>query len=222
MGEERARSFADEATPREISWINRLRSWKPVGYNTIYAVRRRKTCRHARNNPMRRHQAVRDNTQDGVLHRRVFACRDLDRRVRYLYMAWREDTLDQIDFQRYQRYTLRKLIYYLQARIDQKLHEVSGMQCRREGMTTVLAKLRYVYFHLKPPVKRTPKVKNPLLFRIKWHSSAFDRVQLSRILRQTEGWPLPPVYKERLVVSRVLCRSIGDVICNYTKKSQGL
>ena len=50
----RKTNFRETATPREIFWIERLRSWQPYGYNVEFSQRRRTKRRTPRaSNPMK-------------------------------------------------------------------------------------------------------------------------------------------------------------------------
>jgi hypothetical protein len=139
-----------------------------------------------------------------------------DRRLAYLCRTLEAHQWEQVRLQPHSRNTLRKVTHHLQLRLDQKCHETKGVAFSPDSVKTVLHRLRQALYHLKPPEKKAPKIKDPTLFRVKRHSNLFDRVQLTRILKQTEGWPLGPECKQRLVLSRVLPSTTGGTVCNYT------
>lgn len=211
------KAFTTVATPREIFWINRLRTWRPRGYNTIYATRSRARCRHAHHNPMTRHSRQRHEapSQDQVVARRIYAFRDWDRRISYLIRAHMNAEWQRIKLETYSARTLRSIIHHLQSRIDMKLTTINEHSFALTDLQHTLTKLRsYKLQYYKPP-SRTPRITNPIPFRIQWHKHMLASVPLLRILKTAEGWPLPDECKDRLLIAKKLTHTTGSIICNY-------
>lgn len=209
--------FKQAATPREVFWINRLRTWKPCGYNSVYSTRNAKRCRHAKFNPMAHRRQRTANSDTGVVqHKRVYAFRDWDRRVSFLLNAYQTRRFNRVQLDTYKPHTLRHMIAHLQTRIDQKLYTFGSLTYTLTNMTSVLTRLRdHAHNALHTPTPRTTKIEDPVPFRIQWHSQMLARIPLLRILKNAEGWPLAESHKDRLIVAKKLHTTIAQTICNY-------
>lgn len=217
--------FTQQATPREIFWIDRLRAWRPRGYNTQYAARSRLPCRHRRNNPMarHRHRNPHPNPAPITLHtQRVFGCRNWERRLMFLVQMYTSSRWQLINFTRYKYHTLRKLINHLAQRLSLDLLEIAGTAIPEPTLRTILARLRAAGSFVYSRTAKQQKVTNPLPFRILWHNSAFQHIPLLRILKSAEGWPtaIGPEVKERFLVCKQLVPTVGYRVCNFRKAAQ--
>lgn len=143
------KGFRRRATPREVHWINRLRSWKPEGFNVEFSYRVGK-CRHskAKGNPMkhrrarpvadpeegrvetRRRVAKRSRQERGaqaqeITRKRTFGYHDLERRSVYLLEQEVGNRWGKVDLGSYRSRNVRRILGYIQLRIDHSVHRAS-------------------------------------------------------------------------------------------------
>lgn len=114
----RKKAFTTIADEREKFWINTLRSWRPLGFNTTWSLRR-KTCRHSKRNPMKRHrlkaqfpQPPPDKVLD-ILEKRVYGYRHWERRAKFLLTTINKNLWNDSILNKYKNKNLRRIKDFL-------------------------------------------------------------------------------------------------------------
>jgi hypothetical protein len=215
----REANFRAEATDREKFWMNLLRTWKPLGYNTVWS-RRRQRCRHSKRNPVKRHRQthVADTILE-VLDKRVYAYRSWERRCKHLLHkirsnAWEADTLA-----KYKTKNLRAMRDLLQRCLN--LNYIWAPYTVPDAQT-LLEKIRAQCMIPQFRRKREPKIKDPIILRVEWNDSMLRSVPVRRIILEAAGLPtnFPRESLTRLLVAKKLIKKLGDVVCNHKKAAR--
>ena len=203
------KSFSQVATPRERFWIDRLHTYKPLGFNVEFARRSSRRLRIRKNNPMKWRKrkddlirmdgrgsapsgdAARQPCPDSMknisvnpdLRYRWYGSRDWLRRCEYLARRHKAGTLDTVQWERYALRSLQRMLGFLKSVDD-------SPNIDSKSRSAVLKALRARV--LLRPVPAAKKKNSKMFIRICWTTNRLQRVGLKGILLKPEIKTLLP------------------------------
>lgn len=216
-------NFTRVATQREQFWVNLLKTWRPLGFNTVWSARR-KRCRHSKRNPMKRHRNPQPLPQPmaPILHRRIYGYRNWERRCLFLMNEISRGALIEEKLRTYKNKNLRCMRDYLQRCIFMN-YPLGNFPANHFSMYTLLEYIREKV--LLPDTHKAPRrtIKDPIVFRLEWNDAMMRSIPVRKIVTEAEDLPVGVDHNrltEKLIVAKKLIRKAGDVICNYRKAAR--
>ena len=174
-GKARTRAFRQIANPRERFWINFLHSYHPQGFNMVWS-RRFRTGRKRVANPMRRHRVLNHPQQPMSLDDhmvRWHGSRDWLRRCKYLERRFDTGTLNDVDFGKYAKRTLSRMLKFLE--YSDNVSAISP-----EARAAILALLRTRLLTRSRPSAKAKR--NDLFIKIEWTTHLIGQVRVRELL----------------------------------------
>ena len=234
----KVRAFHKVASPRELFWIDRLRSFSPVGFNVSHSVRK---CRRRKrvSNPMKRHrqlakaaqiEAAVDEADDGMDHKhsdvaeskpsrakaagskpapRWYGSRDWERRLKYLAERIAQNTWQLVNFDKYAPRTLHCMLGFLEAG-----------ECKLPAdVTEEISRALNSAIKLRMPLSRKANSSKPFI-RIIYTAHGLQSLPLKSFLLDRKIWSIFPIPDENFreyVICKRLVEPIGREILNYRR-----
>ena len=223
----RARAFRLVATPRERFWIDKLHSYRPLGFNIQFSRRHRHRPDRV-DNPMkwerqRRQLAVnRVTSPEAAVPQQVFdseslrwyGSRDWLRRCVFLAKRLAGNTLAQVQWDRYSTRSIACMLRFLECNEDSP-----GVSAAARA--ALLSEFRARILVRPRPVKRAGK--DMLFFRVTWNNHQLRHIGLKGILCNPEVKGLLPNTVLRawdddtFTVAKKLTVPIRHKVMNYRK-----
>ena len=147
------------------------------------------------------------------------------------------NTWDKIDIDTYRSRNIRRLIGFLQLKIDHSVHIADRREddrvlvpfhsfdgnksFRKKTVIAVVSKLRERVLP-KPRTNTRPKIEHPLVFLIEWDKQMCRGLPLLEILRETEGLPnfVREALRSRLIIAKKLRPTLGLKVWNHKQAAR--
>jgi len=232
----KVRAFHKLASPREMFWIDKLRTFTPVGFNVSHG-RRRKRYRLRVSNPMKRHKNVlesksidydRSDGSDDELDRkhvgevpkatkpamRWYGSRDWERRLKYLEEKFNIGTLGRVNWEKYSPRSLHCMLGYLNS------GECKLSAAAEKTLTTTLNGVIKLRLNLTKKVKES----KPYI-RLLYVAHGLRTMGLKSILLEKEVsnlFPDPDEDFSEYVICKKLVEPIGQKLLNFRSVAKRL
>jgi len=186
----RIKAFSTVADEREKFWIEYLRSWRPLGYNTIWSLRRKK-CRHSRLNPAKRHRLRNQfphpppDTVLDVLEKRIYGYRNWERRSIFLLTTINKNQWEDSILDKYKNKNLKRIKDFILRCISLKYP--IGL---KNEVDLLLQKIRTKIDI--PPTYSDPKrsICNPITITVDWNECMLQKIPVKRIIIEAQDLPI--------------------------------
>jgi hypothetical protein len=213
----RLANFTLVAYDREKFWINHLKSWKPLGYNTIWSARR-KRCRHSKRNPMKRFRQPKDKLPNDMDHmqNRIWGYRNWYRRSIYLLTKIRKNTWEDTILLKYKSKNLKQIRDFLQRCIYLKNPIGSTFM----DIELLLEKIRSKILLPDTYHKNKPKITKPLILKLEWNECMLQNIPVKKHILEAKDFPIggndiSSLLQKSLIIAKKLTPPLGDIACNH-------